>query len=227
MRLRRSDRAGKFWLSVQRCCYLALIAAALSMPARGAAQRGGGQRNRVALGIGIGRFIPLNDLATATGRSEVYKLDDSGLTVAAIDYWFTPAIATRISYQWLTSDLATPDQPSFARIRSGYLGVVLAPVAISQFTRPYLVLGGGFRYMDVNSFVVDPITEDAWDIAPTQYRLGGYAGLGTNIRIRRAELVPEAGVFINEFRHNFPCNGCSGQKSTVMDLLLSINFQLR
>jgi hypothetical protein len=206
-----------------------LLAALILMllPASGPAQQ---SRNRLALGIGVGRFVPLQPLATADGRTLEYKLDDAGATVASLDFWLTRSLATRLSYQWLTTDLAEPDQPSFARIRSGYAGLVLAPVQVGPSARPYAVLGGGFRYYDVNTLVVDSAVvgpAGAWDIAPKQTRVTGYGGLGSNLRIGRVELVPEAGVFFNPFRHHYPCNGCSDQRDTQLDLLLSIRLQLR
>ena len=214
-------------LVCMRILSLIIVLSALMLPESGAAQQ---PRNRWALGIGIGRFIPLQPLATADGRPIDYKLDNAGLTVVALDYWLSNAIGTRVSYQWLTTDLAEPETPSFARIRSGYAGFVLAPVQVTRFTRPYAVLGAGFRYYDVNSFLTDSTVignNTPWDIAPTQTRLSGFGGIGSTIRIGRAQLVPEAGVFFNQFRHNYPCNGCDDQRDSQMDLLLSLRFQLR
>ncbi len=210
-----------------RLLSLLLAAAVTFVPATGLAQQ---QRNRLAIGIGIGRLVPLQPVATAAGHTVQYKLDDASATVLSLDYWFKPWLATRVSYQWLTTDLAEPDQPSFARIRSGYLGLVLAPVQIGLRARPYAVLGAGLRRYDVNSILIDSTVagpNSAWDIAPTQNRVAGYGGVGSNLRIGRAELVPEAGIFFNQFRHNFPCNGCSGQRDSQIDALLSIRFQLR
>jgi hypothetical protein len=199
---------------------LMLALTLVCLPVTGNAQQ---QRNGLSLGIGIGRFVPLQPLASDEGNPVDYKLADAGLTVVAIDYWLTRSFATRLSYQWLTTDLVEPDQPSFARIRSGYLGVVVAPVQIGNRARPYAVLGGGFRYYDVNSFVGG--SDVIWDIAPKQTRLAGYGAVGSTLRIGRAALVPEAGIFINPFEHYYQCFNCA-KRDTQLDLLLSLKFQI-
>ena len=199
---------------------LVLFSLLLAVASPATAQR---RQQRLVIGFGLGRVIPLNPITPG----EEYKLNDAGATIITVDYWFVPAVAARLSYESTRGRLAVPEQDSFAKIWTSYLGVLLAPVSVGARPRPYLVLGGGVRHYDVNAAVEPPGGGPTWDISPTQYRLAGYAGAGGTVTIKRVSLVPEVGFFVNDLRHNFPCNGCSGQVSRQVDLQVSVNLQLR
>jgi hypothetical protein len=181
-------------------------------------RNGGGMR----IGIGVGRFVPLEPLATADGNPTEYRFADGGATILAVDYWFNRWIGTRLSHQWARPELEEPEGPSFVRLRSGYLAALLAPVQIGRTARPYLTMGGGYRRYDVNAPVSDGT--DVWNIAGLQNRLAAFAGAGVTLRLGRFQIAPEAGTFINTFRHQFPCQGCSDQKNRQLDMLLSLQL---
>jgi hypothetical protein len=198
----------------------ALLLVVLLLPAESAAQR----RNRLGLGLGLARFIPLQPLATDDTDPTEYELDAAGITSVNLDYWWKSWLATRLSYQWFNTDLAKPEGASFAKMRSGYAGVLLAPIQVGRQTRPYLTLGGGYRRYDVGAFITRGGA--VWALAPRQTRLAGFVGVGSDVRIARVSLHPEAGVFFNEFRHRLECSGCSAKNSQA-DLVIGLQLQLR
>jgi hypothetical protein len=198
-----------------------LLLIAVLLPVSAGAQNNAG----VAIGVGLGRLLPVEPLATADGQDTEYRLAGAATSVFGLEFWPRDWYGARVSYQWLRTDLSEPDGPSFARLYSGYVGLLLAPVLIARITRPYLVVGAGLRRYDVNARVTT--TGGNWDIAPTQNRVAGYGGVGVMVRLGGLYLVPEAAVFSNSFQHQFPCETCSNQRDSQLDMLLSVQLQLR
>jgi hypothetical protein len=86
---------------------------------------------------------------------------------------------------------------------------------------PYIALGGGVRRYNINSQLSNgPVV---WDIAPSQSRAALYAGLGAGFRLVSIDIVPEAGLFLNNFRHEYRCPGCT-DTSRQMDLVLTLHL---
>jgi hypothetical protein len=179
------------------------------------------QRNGFALGAGIGRFIPLRPLATAAGSSTEFKLDDASATSVSLDYWWRSWLGTRVAFQWVRTDLSEPEGSSLARLYALCGAVLLVPIRFGR-EPPFIALGGGLRRYDVNAPVIQG--NDSWDLAPRQNRPMAYAGAGAVIRLGQIRIRPEAGVFLNEFEHNFPCDGCPNQRNTQLDLQLSVQI---
>ena len=200
--------------------FLLLLLMMLSFgPARASAQR----RRGINFGIGIGRFITLRPLATASNSTTEYKLASAASTGINIDYWWTSWLGTRLAYQWVRSHMAEPEGPSFARLYTLYGAALLSPLPVQLRRPPFLVLGAGARRYDVSSPVI--IGNDSHDLAPRQNRPTAYGGVGFGVSFRGLLLAPEAGVMMSEFKHDFPCLGCVNQKNTQADLILSFLIQ--
>ncbi|MGH7471008.1 MAG: hypothetical protein ACRENP_23920 [Longimicrobiales bacterium] len=198
-----------------------LLFAALILPSHTvSAQSGRG----LALGFGLGRFVPLNALATADGEAVEYKLKGAGASFIAIDYWYTRWLGTRLAYQWVRPEMAEPEGPSYARLYSGQLAALIAPVQIGRRAKPFLIAGAGLRRYDVNALVTSG--DIVWDIAPRQNRVAGYGGAGVIVRAGSTQILPEVGAFTNSFRHQFPCQNCSDQRDGQLDLLLTLQIQI-
>jgi hypothetical protein len=178
-----------------------------------------GQR-RFVIGIGLGRQLPQQPILDAQGTEPEYRLADEGANSVQLEYWFNPSFAARLAYQWVRTDIEEPEIDfDFVRIYTLYGSAVIAPVLIARRVRPYITIGGGVRRYDVNATLGAP--GDTYDLAPVQYRPAGYGAIGTIVRVRRLELVPEAGLFVNTFEPE------RGTAPTQMDVILSVKIQAR
>jgi hypothetical protein len=197
-----------------------LLALVLGPQLLSAQSSGRGSNMRII--IGVGRFVPLEPLASAENDPTEYRLADSGVTILAIDYWASTWFGTRLSYQWTSPELEEPEGPSFVRMSSGYLAALFAPVQVGRVTRPYFALGAGLRRYDVNAPVLNG--GQSWDLAGRQNRVAAFAGTGVTLRFDNFRVAPEVGAFLNTFRHQFPCEGCPGQKNQQLDMLFSLQL---
>jgi len=203
-------------------CWLAIAVVLATMPQHAEAQRGEG---RIALGFGWSRFTPTRPIASAEATAPQYKLDAASASVVDLDYWYKRWIGTRLSYQWLSTDLAEPEGPSFARIYAIYLGALLSPGQVVRGVQPFVSIGGGFRRYDVSALAT--VGGQTREIAPRQNRPAAYAGAGVAVRTPWIWLVPEAGVYANSFKHDATCQTCSNERDSQLDIVLSIKAQFR
>ena len=192
---------------------LAACAAPLS------AQRGR-RGSSLAVGVGIGRFMPQRPIATADGMPD-YTLKNAAATSVKLDYWWRSWVATRVGYEWVRTGVSKPNVPSFGRIYTVSGAVLLAPVQLPMRRSPYLALGGGVRRYNINSTLSNG--GPAWDIAPNQNRPAAYGGVGAGLSLGGILIVPEAGVWTNTFKHEYRCNGCT-DTSDEMDVVLTLHL---
>jgi hypothetical protein len=199
---------------------MALMLVALFLPARGLSAQSG---RSMALGFGLGRFVPLNALATVEGEEVEYRLKGAGASFVAFDYWYTRWLGTRLAYHWVRPEMAEPEGPSYVRLYGGHLAALLAPLQIAGRVRPFLIAGAGLRRYNVNALISNG--GNVWDIAPSQNRVAGYGGAGVMVRAGGLQVVPEVGAFGNSFRHQFSCQSCT-DRNGQLDLLVTLQVQL-